>query len=366
MADDDRSTSEAPAREPSVEPFDARFSNQEAEAWTVGWSPENSLPYYSNALLGQTTWEPPTDELRAKGDAMRVAAAWTVGVSPEHNLPYYSNALLGETTWEPPTEELAEYGRALALAGPIARLAETLPSPPQSPAAKPPPLWSGDESSPDGAGSGDAVTLASTLGLGAAGRWDPTALSASEAEVEALRLRLSHAESTNSALRPATADAAAEEPPPSDDSGEVAEAREVSATEAAALLELSELKRRFGMMRRRSAGLEARLESEGVVLLRAFRSKQEQLALAERAHAATAVRALAGRDAMAARVVSSCDRGLLRLVMRGWRQALSLQRAEAAAQDATAAAEPELYRLSYEALIDTVLEWQSAVCPEPG
>ena len=27
---------------------------------------------------------------------------------------------------------------------------------------------------------------------------------------------------------------------------------------------------------------------------------------------------------------------------------------------------PELYRLSYEALIDTVLEWQSAVCPEPG
>ena len=109
----DRSTSEAPAREPSVEPFDARFSNQEAEAWTVGWSPENSLPYYSNALLGQTTWEPPTDELRAKGDAMRVAAAWTVGVSPEHNLPYYSNALLGETTWEPPTEELAEYGRAL-------------------------------------------------------------------------------------------------------------------------------------------------------------------------------------------------------------------------------------------------------------
>ena len=174
----------------------------------------------------------------------------------------------------------------------------------------------------------------------------------------------------------------------------------MSATEAAALLELSELKRRFGMMRRRSAGLEARLESEGVVLLRAFRSKQEQLALAERAHAATAVRALAGRDAMAARVVSSCDRGLLRLVMRGWRQALSLQRAEAAAQDATAAAEstaaaaaatataaaaaaaaaapppaaglparrtrPELYRLSYEALIDTVLEWQSAVCPEPG
>jgi len=127
----DRSTSEAPAREPSVEPFDARFSNQEAEAWTVGWSPENSLPYYSNALLGQTTWEPPTDELRAKGDAMRVAAAWTVGVSPEHNLPYYSNALLGETTWEPPTEELAEYGRALVAGnGSPAAAAEEAPPPP--------------------------------------------------------------------------------------------------------------------------------------------------------------------------------------------------------------------------------------------
>lgn len=139
--------------------------------------------------------------------------------------------------------------------------------------------------------------------------------------------------------------------------------------------ELQELRLRFAHVRRRCAGLEARLETEGAVLLAASRRREAQLRAAERASQSAVMAAIACRDGVATRVVAMHDKGILRATLLGWRHAVALDRAAAAAATAAAAkARPppataqalpqirsrkELYRMSYEALIDSVLEWQA-------
>jgi len=83
--------------------------------------------------------------------------------------------------------------------------------------------------------------------------------------------------------------------------------------------------------------------------------------------------AIACRDGVATRVVAMHDKGILRAILLGWRHAVALDRAAAATAAAAKARPPqataqalpqirprkELYRMSYEALIDSVLEWQA-------
>jgi hypothetical protein len=142
--------------------------------------------------------------------------------------------------------------------------------------------------------------------------------------------------------------------------------------------ELDDLRLRFSHVRRRCAGLEARLETEGAVLLAASRRREAQ----QRAHSLASQRcvaaAVASRDGVASRVVAMNEKGILRATLHGWRHVVILNRAEAAAAAAVVAAakapatpaglgvgalpplraRKELYRMSYEALIDCVLEWQ--------
>jgi len=139
--------------------------------------------------------------------------------------------------------------------------------------------------------------------------------------------------------------------------------------------ELVELRIRFAYLRRRCAGLEARLETEGTVLLAAARRRDAQLEAATASFEESLAAVIASRDAIAARVVNVRDKEVLRLMVRAWRNLVAASQVQATAKASTPTLAMEapprpplalpqrnsrrdLYRMSYEALIDSVLEWQ--------
>lgn len=139
---------------------------------------------------------------------------------------------------------------------------------------------------------------------------------------------------------------------------------------------LREMRAQFQRVRRRCEGLEVRLDGEAGVMLKAFRRHQTHLARVSAAHDALRERARQDRDTFAQRAVRAAGREWLRLCWHAWR----IQTAHARAQPEpprpptppppprpaiVKLERPELYRMSYEALIDKVLELQEA-CAGPS
>ena len=134
---------------------------------------------------------------------------------------------------------------------------------------------------------------------------------------------------------------------------------------------LREMRAQFQRVRRRCEGLETRLDGEAGVMLKAFRRHQTHLARVSAAHDALRERARRGRDTFAQRAARAAGREWLRLCLHAWRMQAKHARAQPEppppppppppARPAIVKLErPELYRMSYEALIDKVLELQEA------
>ncbi len=135
-----------------------------------------------------------------------------------------------------------------------------------------------------------------------------------------------------------------------------------------AVAELAELRAMYGSMRKKYELLHSHLETDGIVLLRAARRRAEQWQAAQSQREAAAARSVATRDALAGRVSFACSRGALHLTFAGWRALTPSRRAAAAAALTPADTKvppvrerADLYRMSYEALIDTVMEWQGVL-----
>ena len=179
-----------------------------------------------------------------------------------------------------------------------------------------------------------------------------------------------------------------------DDSDVLLAARGMAAAGTEAEETIRMLREQLSHVRRRSTLLEQRLDGEGAVLLVAHQRHQQQLHLVAAKVEQLGSHAARGRAYLAASLSAAQTLGSLRLVVHAWRQearSSAAQRAavsrarlevEVAAATLAAAAKPpasalleteptlpalpplvdrkELYRSSYEALIDRVLEMQQA------
>ena len=172
---------------------------------------------------------------------------------------------------------------------------------------------------------------------------------------------------------------------------EAVQAVQAEAAEAAAAAEeehtaaLRQMRAQFVGVRRRCEGLELRLDGEAGVMLKAFRRHQQNLKGLSRRHGALAEHARRGRATLAVRALRAAQQGQLALCWHAWRIHASHACAQRLAPSppapapapaptpapvpASATAPPappaaprierqELYRMSYEALIDKVLELQ--------
>jgi hypothetical protein len=156
---------------------------------------------------------------------------------------------------------------------------------------------------------------------------------------------------------------------------------------------ITTLREQLSRVRRRCEALEQRLDGEGAVLLATHKRQQQQIVVVTQAHEHMAFHAAQVRAILAAKLASNGRHAHMRLVLHGWRleacnaiatrAAVAEERARSEAEAARAAAErgygassaqmptlPELpplddrkqlYRSSYEALIDRVLELQETL-----
>ena len=139
---------------------------------------------------------------------------------------------------------------------------------------------------------------------------------------------------------------------------------------------LREMRAQFQRVRRRCEGLEMRLDGEAGVMLKAFRRHQTHLARVGAAHDALRERARQGRSTFSQRAVRAAGRTWLRLCWQAWRTQAAHARGQpqpepppmppAPPRPAIVKLErPQLYKMSYEALIDKVLALQEACSPPP-
>uniref|UniRef100_A0A7S0LNK8 Uncharacterized protein n=1 Tax=Coccolithus braarudii TaxID=221442 RepID=A0A7S0LNK8_9EUKA len=158
----------------------------------------------------------------------------------------------------------------------------------------------------------------------------------------------------------------------------VAAQTETEEAEEEVRTELMAMHAQFVGMRRRCEKLEALVECDGAVVLRAFQRRDEQLQERERAVEALARRAVSVREGLVGLLCRAHASDLLRLCLHNLRMHALLGRELAKQAKATPPPAPavlgsqsrpilpkaverrDLYRMSYEALIDTVLEWQDA------
>ena len=146
---------------------------------------------------------------------------------------------------------------------------------------------------------------------------------------------------------------------------------------------LCQMRAQFVNVRRRCEGLELRLDGEAGVMLKAFRRHQHSLKALSRRHGALAEHARRGRATLALLALRAAQQGRLALCWHAWRIHASHACAQRSAPSPPAPApapapapvsEPapappaaprierqELYRMSYEALIDKVLELQESL-----
>ena len=153
------------------------------------------------------------------------------------------------------------------------------------------------------------------------------------------------------------------------------------------------LREQLSRVRRRCEALEQRLDGEGAVLLATHKRQQQQIIVVTQAHEHLAFHAAQVRAILSAKLASNGRHAHMRLVLHGWRlevcnaiatrAAVAEVRARSEAEATRAAAErgngassapkptlPELpplddrkqlFRSSYEALIDRVLELQETL-----
>ena len=339
---------------------------------------------------------------------------WVECHDPSHGRSYYFNLATQSSQWELPTEpagvatppvaesstpsaEATSPAPAVA-AEPVADPATPTPATPHSHATRSSSTdddWAAFDSAPIAAAS-----VAAEAGVAAA--TDPNCSAASTGSRELATPPASPALADTSRR----SDASAQTPcaPPSTDALVQTEAEPVRARLADAACQASlepadawrgvhDMRAQFASMSHRCEGLEAQLECEGAVLLRAFRAVSGSAQAQRRQYEARARKMLLMRDTLAKRVASQAERHLLRLCLLSWRvyggkaarerradtgsyvaNVTNKMRKEAAPARARVAPAPvslpqvrersELYHMSYEALVDTVMEWQRKCGPQ--
>ena len=386
--------------------------------WVQCTDPTHGVPYYFDLERKCSQWEFPS----APSAAPTPPAAMPTSVATsEYSLDMSAAADEGGGASRDEPEGFADFGAfATAAAAPAGELSSPLLSSTAAPAA--PPIES--EAAPataapaaSAAPTERAVEEPSPQSSSSSSSWAPPA----REFVGALLPRLAAVEPAAAAAKPAAAPADAADAPatPAAAAAPVADAEaqcddadgsaareevgcqsdapptrgaaaqtEVDAAAAEEEAEAAEAERaRVAGLRRRCERLEARIESEGAVLLKAYRRHQGALDAARASATALRDHGVTCRAGLADRLARGADRALLRLCVRCWRCSIRQAPPPAAPPPAAAPAAPaasveaapprqvyekeELYKLSVQALIDLVLEQQAellgpAAAPEPA